>query len=135
MERVVSGMSALRPFIASLAGLCALVLVAAAAGYSTAPRGGDPVGPAHFLTADRCMPCHNSLTTRTGQDASIGIDWRGSIMANASRDPYWQGAGRRGGAQSSRKQGRSRGGGSPPPQPQARLRAAAPRRGGGGLCP
>src|SRR3954453_19646151 len=90
MERVVSGMSALRAFIASLAGLCALVLVAAAAGYSTAPRGGDPVGPAHFLPADRCMPCHNSLTTRTGQDASIGIDWRGSIMANAPRDPYWQ---------------------------------------------
>lgn len=95
MERVVPGMPALRAGVASLTGLGALLLLAAAAGYGTAPRGGEPVGPAHFLTADRCMPCHNSLTTRTGQDASIGIDWRGSVMANSSRDPYWQASVRR----------------------------------------
>jgi hypothetical protein len=71
-----------------------MAVFVAAMGYSTAPRGAD-VGPAHFLTADRCMACHNSLTTPSGRDASIGFDWRASIMANSSRDPYWQASVRR----------------------------------------
>jgi hypothetical protein len=78
--------------------VAALVMVAvgvAATGYGTVAETAPRVGPAHFLTADRCMPCHNGLTTRTGGDASIGFDWRGSIMANASRDPYWQAGVRR----------------------------------------
>jgi hypothetical protein len=41
------------------------------------------------------MACHNGLTTPSGQDASIGFDWRASIMANSSRDPYWQASVRR----------------------------------------
>ena len=41
------------------------------------------------------MPCHNSLKTPSGEDASIGLDWRASMMANSSRDPYWQAAVRR----------------------------------------
>jgi hypothetical protein len=41
------------------------------------------------------MPCHNSLTTASGEDASIGLDWRASVMANSSRDPYWQASVRR----------------------------------------
>src|ERR1700741_1167029 len=43
-----------------------------------------------FQTSDRCLACHNGLTTPSGKDVSIGFDWRSSIMANASRDPYWQ---------------------------------------------
>ena len=45
-------------------------------------RPASRVGPAHFLTADRCMPCHNGLTTRDGcatpRSASTGADrsWR-----------------------------------------------------------
>jgi hypothetical protein len=35
------------------------------------------------------------MKTKTGEDFSIGIDWRASIMANSSRDPYWQGSVRR----------------------------------------
>jgi hypothetical protein len=42
-----------------------------------------------FRTADTCVACHNGLTTRSGEDVSIGSDWRGSMMANSSRDPYW----------------------------------------------
>lgn len=42
-----------------------------------------------FKTSDTCMPCHNSLTTPSGEDVSIGASWRASIMANSSRDPYW----------------------------------------------
>ena len=42
----------------------------------------------HFQTSDRCMPCHNGLTTPTGEDISIGLSWRTSMMGNSGRDPY-----------------------------------------------
>jgi hypothetical protein len=80
---------------APFAAIATMALLVAAMGYGSAPRGGADVGPAHFLTADRCMACHNSLTTRSGRDASIGFDWRASMMANSSRDPYWQASVRR----------------------------------------
>jgi hypothetical protein len=48
-----------------------------------------------FETADRCIACHNGLTAPSGEDVSIGIAWRASMMANSSRDPYWQAAVRR----------------------------------------
>jgi hypothetical protein len=92
---VVYWMRALRHLGSLVACIATMTVLAAALGYGTAPRHGAPVGPAHFLTADRCIACHSSLTTPTGQDASIGFDWRASIMANSSRDPYWQGSVRR----------------------------------------
>src|SRR5437868_2909953 len=48
-----------------------------------------------FQTSDRCLACHNGLITPSGQDVSIGFDWRSSIMANSARDPYWQASVRR----------------------------------------
>lgn len=48
-----------------------------------------------FNSADRCMACHNGLYTPTGEDISIGFNWRPSMMANAARDPYWHAAVRR----------------------------------------
>jgi hypothetical protein len=48
-----------------------------------------------FQTSDRCVACHNGLRTGNGEDVSIGLDWRASIMANSSRDPYWQASVRR----------------------------------------
>lgn len=48
-----------------------------------------------FETSDRCLACHNGLTTSRGEDVSIGFNWRASIMANSSRDPYWQASVRR----------------------------------------
>ena len=48
-----------------------------------------------FQTSDRCLACHNGLTTSSGRDVSIGFDWRASIMANSARDPYWQASVRR----------------------------------------
>jgi hypothetical protein len=48
-----------------------------------------------FQTSDRCVACHNGMTTTTGEDYSIGVDWSTSMMANASRDPYWQASLRR----------------------------------------
>lgn len=48
-----------------------------------------------FATSDECMACHNGLRTPSGEDVSIGVGWRASMMANSSRDPYWQAAVRR----------------------------------------
>jgi hypothetical protein len=48
-----------------------------------------------FHTSDRCVACHNGLQTASGEDVSIGFDWRASMMANSSRDPYWQASVRR----------------------------------------
>jgi hypothetical protein len=48
-----------------------------------------------FLTSHDCLACHNGLSTPTGEDVSIGVSWRASMMANSSRDPYWQAAVRR----------------------------------------
>jgi hypothetical protein len=75
--------------------LAAIWIVAAPAAQQE-PR--PPVaahGALRFKTAATCMACHNGLTTARGEDISIGSDWRGSIMANSSRDPYWQAAVRR----------------------------------------
>ena len=48
-----------------------------------------------FHSSDRCLACHVGMKTKTGEDYSIGFDWRASLMANSSRDPYWQGSIRR----------------------------------------
>lgn len=53
------------------------------------------VGTWPFVTADRCIACHSGLTAPSGQDVSIGFNWRSSMMGNAARDPYWQAAVRR----------------------------------------
>ncbi len=50
---------------------------------------------AQFLTSHDCVACHNGLTTNEGEDVSIGVTWRASMMANSSRDPYWQAGVRR----------------------------------------
>jgi hypothetical protein len=58
-----------------------------------------PASAAHangmFAISDDCLACHNGLRTQEGEDVSIGIAWRASIMANSSRDPYWQAGVRR----------------------------------------
>ena len=76
-------------------GLVALACVALDAEPVRSP-GSAPQPPApQFQTSDRCIACHNGLLTPSGEDVSIGFDWRASIMANSSRDPYWQASVRR----------------------------------------
>jgi hypothetical protein len=48
-----------------------------------------------FSTSDQCFACHNGLVAPSGEDVSIASDWSASMMANSSRDPYWQAAVRR----------------------------------------
>ena len=72
--------------------LVAIVISSPASGQRVEhPKGHEPA----FQTSDRCIACHNGLTTPTGRDVSIGFDWRASVMANSSRDPYWQASVRR----------------------------------------
>jgi hypothetical protein len=59
------------------------------------PPPDDARDQAQFQTSDRCLACHNGLVSPTGQDVSIGTDWRTSVMANSSIDPYWQASVRR----------------------------------------
>ena len=79
----------------------ALVLWIAATAVRISVVAQEPAPPppehagVHFKTAQTCMACHNGLTAASGEDVSIGSDWRASIMANSSRDPYWQSAVRR----------------------------------------
>lgn len=75
--------------LAQLGRICILVLCATAALTRAADKGET------FQTSDRCLACHNGLTTNSGHDVSIGSDWRTSLMANSSRDPYWQASVRR----------------------------------------
>lgn len=51
--------------------------------------------PDAFRTAARCANCHSKLKTAAGKDFSLSSPWSASIMANAARDPYWQGSVRR----------------------------------------
>lgn len=73
-----------------------ILLIVLMAGFMVRVWGAQTARPSiAFQTSDRCFACHNQLTTDSGKDVSIGFDWRSSIMANSSRDPYWQGSVRR----------------------------------------
>jgi hypothetical protein len=48
-----------------------------------------------FSHSEECMACHNNLMTPAGEDVSIGMAWRATMMANSARDPYWQAGVRR----------------------------------------
>ncbi len=74
----------------SQVAFCVPLPLTPAAGQSTS-AGGSPV----FSTAEQCIVCHSDLRDESGADVSIGHDWRGTMMAHAARDPYWQASVRR----------------------------------------
>jgi hypothetical protein len=91
--------SAMPVFLIFLLSIASLILLSPDAAPpppepQVAPSAHAAVGPL-FETADRCMACHNGVALTSGEDVSIGFDWRASMMANAARDPYWQAAVRR----------------------------------------
>ena len=82
--------------VVSVATALATVLAPAVVSSAVAGEGGAPAAsPPLFATSDKCLACHNGMSTPSGEDVSIGSAWRASIMANAARDPYWQAAVRR----------------------------------------
>ncbi len=44
----------------------------------------------YFATSGVCSACHKNMVDGEGNDVSLDTYWRGTMMANASRDPYWQ---------------------------------------------
>ncbi|AYQ56141.1 hypothetical protein MS2017_0396 [Bathymodiolus thermophilus thioautotrophic gill symbiont] len=44
---------------------------------------------ATFSSADNCAMCHDNLTDSSGNPHSIVKDWRATMMANSSKDPFW----------------------------------------------
>lgn len=84
------------PLSAGIALLLAVSLrtgTAADAGSGRGPAAGPAEAP--FIHSDECVACHNALATPSGEDVSIGAAWRGTIMANSARDPYFRASVRR----------------------------------------
>ena len=44
----------------------------------------------YFATSGVCATCHKDMADEAGNDVSLDSFWRGTMMANSSRDPYWQ---------------------------------------------
>jgi hypothetical protein len=80
-------------YLAALPALSLAILFSPSALVSQKNK--DKALKPEFQTSDRCLACHNGLTTPSGKDVSIGLDWRPTIMANSGRDPYWQASVRR----------------------------------------
>ena len=77
------------------AALCWLAVLASTPRAQVAPAQTPGHRGVAFQTSDNCLACHNGLTAPSGEDVSIGTAWRASMMANSSRDPYWQASVRR----------------------------------------
>ena len=93
---------ALCSFLALVLAIVVVLMPRAHSQEAPPPRHGPPAKVTasrtygtHFQTSDRCVACHNGMTTSTGEDISIGTTWRTSMMANSARDPYWMAAVRR----------------------------------------
>ena len=90
-----------------MSGKLFLVIIVASAGlafvrplfFSAPPQepgmASSEADPHLFTTGAACISCHSNLVTPSGEDISIGTNWRASMMANSARDPYWQAAVRR----------------------------------------
>lgn len=44
----------------------------------------------HFSGSGICAQCHNDIQDSAGNDVSIIKAWQTTMMANATRDPFWQ---------------------------------------------
>lgn len=44
----------------------------------------------HFSGSGNCAMCHDGLTDTSGENVSIVRDWGASMMANSTKDPFWQ---------------------------------------------
>ena len=44
----------------------------------------------HYSGSGNCAACHDGLSDSNGNDISIVRGWSDSMMANATKDPYWR---------------------------------------------
>ena len=57
---------------------------------NTAQAENDNFTTSHFSGSGNCAQCHDNLTDTSGEDVSIVKDWGASMMANSTKDPFWQ---------------------------------------------
>src|SRR5262245_5543192 len=96
MMKALLAVTSIALLAASTSGLVAQARPAAAGSAAAErPAASSSHYGTHFETSDRCVACHNGITTPTGEDISVGINWRTSMMANSGRDPYWMAGVRR----------------------------------------
>ena len=50
----------------------------------------DNFTTSHFSGSGNCSQCHDGLTDTSGENVSIVRDWGSSMMANATKDPFWR---------------------------------------------
>lgn len=56
----------------------------------TAQAENDNFSTSHFSGSGNCSMCHDNLTDTSGDNVSIVRDWGASMMANATKDPFWR---------------------------------------------
>lgn len=44
----------------------------------------------HFSGSGNCAMCHNNIYDENGTDVSLETSWSSTVMAHASRDPFWR---------------------------------------------
>jgi hypothetical protein len=99
-RRIARGLALMRIAVASTTVVWCLTVLAIAASGPTAQSGRNSAPSKSrplelFVASDNCLACHNGMQSATGEDVSIGADWRASMMANSGRDPYWMASVRR----------------------------------------
>jgi hypothetical protein len=78
-------------FVASVGVVTTVTGIAVSlSGSSNSAHAAMPPNHLLFTTSLHCMACHSNVKAANGDDISIGWNWRSTIMANSSRDPYWQ---------------------------------------------
>jgi hypothetical protein len=75
--------------------LLRIIRICVAGALLSCGSGAAQLDSSAFVPASQCIACHAQLTAPTGEDISIGFDWRATMMANSARDPYWHAAVRR----------------------------------------
>jgi hypothetical protein len=81
-------------FLLSVTLLGCTTAVETSAPTSTQPQVDEFALPSergdYFATSGVCATCHKDMVDGDGNDVSLDTFWRGTMMANSSRDPYWQ---------------------------------------------
>src|SRR6185437_14164938 len=94
-RRAPGGLAVKATFAAIAVGSLSLSVASAAHAQQVLLQDKYSHAGAAFQTSDRCFVCHNGTSLPSGALVTIGSDWRASVMANSSRDPYWQASVRR----------------------------------------
>ncbi len=74
----------------TLASAAGLFLVGTLAGKGAFAAANASFEDPHFSGSGKCVLCHDNLADNQGNDISIVKAWSTTMMANATRDPYWR---------------------------------------------